>query len=141
MDPLISPVKESQECAELLGETIEALQLAIHALSNPDARLWPTLLHLLAFTRRLESIDTISALTPSQQTVQLLRIMEENEGLRHELQQLVAKLAARSIARAIQSGELEPDPALLPAMSGRIGPFDPEVEPWLASLVARSIQE
>ncbi len=141
MDQLISPTKERPEQAQFLDETIEALQMAIRALSNPDAHIWPTLLHLLAFTRRLETVQNIAELTPAQQTVQLLRVMDENEGLRRELQQLVGKMAARSVTRAIRNGQLAAVNGEHGNHPGGIGPFDPEVEPWLAAMITRSISE
>jgi len=141
MDQAPPTTQERSEQIQLLEETIQALQLAIRALSNPDARRWPTLLHLLAFTRRLETIQAIEALTPAQQSIQLLRVVDENDGLRRELQQLVGKLAARSIQRSIRSGEFAPQGAFQEATADGIGPFDPEFEPWLAALIARSVPD
>jgi hypothetical protein len=141
MDQLISPTKEQPQKVQLLDETIQTLQMAIRTLSDPDAHVWPTLLHLLAFTRRLESVQAMDELTPAQQSIQLLRVMEENDGLRRELQQLVGKLAARSVARGVKSGALALQPAYQEPAPGGIGPFDPEVEPWLAALIAKSIPE
>lgn len=141
MDQTLPNTQERAEQIQFLDETIQALQLAIRALSNPDARRWPALLKLLAYTRRPETVQWMEGLTPAQQSIQFLRLLEENEALRRELQQLVGKLAARSITRAIRSGEFEPQGAFQEAVIDEIGPFDPEVEPWLASLIARSIPD
>lgn len=141
MDQLISPIKVQPDQAHLLDETIEALQMAIRALSNPDAHIWPTLLHLLAFTRHLEMVQDLAELTPAQQTVQLLREMDENESLRRELQQLVGKMAARSVTRAFCKEQQSGEDGKQGHPPCGIGPFDPEVEPWLAALITRSIPD
>jgi hypothetical protein len=141
MDHAPPTTHERPEQIQFLDETIQAVQLAIRALSNPNPHRWPTLLNLLAFTRRLETIQAIEALTPAQQSIQLMNLLEENDGLRREMQNLVGKLAARSITRSIRSGEFTPQGAFHEAGDDGIGPFDPELEPWLAALVARSVPE
>lgn len=141
MDQLISPTRERPEQAQFLNETLEALHMAIRALSDPQAHIWPTLLHLLAFTRRLEIAQDLTDLTPAQQTVQLLRVIDENDGLRRELQQLVGKLAARSVTRAFHADQLAEIDGNGGQPSSSIGPFDPEMEPWLAAMITRSIPD
>ena len=132
----ITEVKPSQE--GLIGETIEALQTAIRALSDPDAHCWPALLQLLAFTRRLETIQDLELITCDQHIVQILRVSEENEILRKEMQHLVGKLAARWVSRAVHNGQLADETAEIAQSPSGIGPFAPEIEPWLAALIERS---
>jgi hypothetical protein len=139
--PLPDQIGKNPPQVGLYSETIETLQIAIRALSNPDARIWPALLQLLCFTRRLETMQNFEELTPAQQTVQMLRISEENELLHKELQQLVGKLAARWVSRACRSEQLAEEQFELDSPPAGFGPFDPESEPWLAAMISKSMIE
>ena len=139
MDTLLTPSIETPYQDDFLAETIAALQLAIQAIADPETHAWPTLLLLVEFSQRLESMQAFEHLTPSQQSIQLMRISDENDCLRQEMQELVAclagKLAARSVVRAHRHEQLEFQE------NNPLGPFEPELEPMLAAMLTCSIPD
>jgi hypothetical protein len=142
MNPLLQEKLEASPTeAGLANETSENFQLAFQALSDPDAHIWPTLLKLLTFMRRLETMQDCDQYAPTRQTIQILNECKENELLREEFQQLVCKLAARWLSRAIQNGLLTLDQLELELPPDSLGPYDPAAEPWLAALISRCFVE
>lgn len=127
--------------AGLVGEPIETIQHAIQALSDPDAHIWQTILQLKSFTSRLETRQDFDQLTPAQQIDHIVKRCEQYDLLGEELQQLICKLAARWVSRAVHSGQLALDQLELEPPPDCFGPYDPEAEPWLAAMISRCFVE
>jgi len=115
--------------ASLTDKTIEELHIAIRALSDQDVQIWPAIMQVLTLTRQLEISQSFKRFASDQYTLQLQRISEDNEALRLELQQLLGKLAARSITRACRTGQLVSHATDFESYQGSNDPFDPDLEP------------